>query len=232
MTGLEQLAWAGALDALAAARGNERRAALWRLGIAARSLAAAPGAAARPRDRDAGATARDPLGAGRGCSPTTRRAASRSAITRSGSCARARTGRDQRRAGPVDDGAVAVAGLVVARQRPETASGVVFMLLEDEHGASTWSSPPSTSATGVVRAPLVLAKGRLERREGDVNVLVQTIAELERTAAAQGRPPAARLREEGEPASSPPAAKSPASSPSPSCARSPRLADSFGRRGR
>src|SRR4029450_12232605 len=28
---------------------------------------------------------------------------------------------------------VAIAGLVVARQRPSTANGIVFMLLEDEH---------------------------------------------------------------------------------------------------
>src|SRR6185312_7133585 len=33
------------------------------------------------------------------------------------------------------DGAVVeVAGMVVARQRPETAKGIVFMLLEDERG--------------------------------------------------------------------------------------------------
>jgi error-prone DNA polymerase len=29
---------------------------------------------------------------------------------------------------------VACAGMAVARQRPSTANGVVFMLLEDEHG--------------------------------------------------------------------------------------------------
>ena len=37
---------------------------------------------------------------------------------------------------------VAVAGLAVARQRPATASGVVFMLIEDEHGQMNLIIPP------------------------------------------------------------------------------------------
>ena len=37
---------------------------------------------------------------------------------------------------------IAVAGLVVARQRPSTANGVVFMLLEDEHGQVNLIVPP------------------------------------------------------------------------------------------
>src|ERR671923_2008901 len=38
---------------------------------------------------------------------------------------------------------VAIAGLVVARQRPATANGVVFMLLEDEHGQVNLVVPPA-----------------------------------------------------------------------------------------
>ena len=37
---------------------------------------------------------------------------------------------------------VAIAGLVVARQRPSTANGIVFMLLEDEHGQVNLVVPP------------------------------------------------------------------------------------------
>ena len=37
---------------------------------------------------------------------------------------------------------VSVAGLAVARQRPATASGVVFMLIEDEHGQMNLIIPP------------------------------------------------------------------------------------------
>ena len=43
---------------------------------------------------------------------------------------------------------VAVAGMVVARQRPATANGVVFMLLEDEHAQVNLIVPPRcTSAS-------------------------------------------------------------------------------------
>jgi error-prone DNA polymerase len=82
-----------------------------------------------------------------------------------------------------DGGTVEVAGLVVARQRPATAKGVVFMLLEDEHGTINLVVPPPVFERfrGVVRAaPLVLAKGRLERRQGAINVVVDRIRALQR----------------------------------------------------
>ena len=41
-----------------------------------------------------------------------------------------------------DGGTVEVAGMVVARQRPATARGVVFMLLEDERGTVNLVVPP------------------------------------------------------------------------------------------
>jgi error-prone DNA polymerase len=78
---------------------------------------------------------------------------------------------------------VRVAGLVVARQRPATAKGVTFMLLEDERGTINLIVPPPVHERHrlAVRAePLVLATGRLERREGTTNVLVDRIERLER----------------------------------------------------
>jgi error-prone DNA polymerase len=78
---------------------------------------------------------------------------------------------------------VRVAGLVVARQRPATANGMTFMLLEDEHGTiNLIVTPPVHDRFRVaVRAePLVGADGRLERREGTVNVVVDRIWRLER----------------------------------------------------
>jgi error-prone DNA polymerase len=78
---------------------------------------------------------------------------------------------------------VRVAGLVVARQRPATAKGVTFMLLEDELGTINLIVPPPIQERFrlAVRAePLVLAAGRLERREGTTNVLVDRIERLER----------------------------------------------------
>ena len=80
---------------------------------------------------------------------------------------------------------VSVAGIVVARQRPETASGVVFMLIEDELGTVNLIVPPHVYERHrhIVRAePLVLVEGRLERPErggGTINVLVRTLRSLE-----------------------------------------------------
>ena len=79
---------------------------------------------------------------------------------------------------------VQVAGMVVARQRPGTASGVVFMLLEDEHGTINLIVPPKLyerSRLTVRTEPLVLAAGRLERHPaagGGINVLVERIEPL------------------------------------------------------
>ena len=76
---------------------------------------------------------------------------------------------------------VAVAGLVVARQRPATANGVVFMLLEDEHGQVNLIVPPPVydRYRAVVRGePLLLARGRFERVERNRNVVVEELATL------------------------------------------------------
>jgi error-prone DNA polymerase len=76
---------------------------------------------------------------------------------------------------------VAVAGFVVARQRPQTANGIVFMLLEDELGTVNLIVPPPVyerCRAAVRAAPLVRAVGRLERHEGITNVVVSEVAEL------------------------------------------------------
>jgi error-prone DNA polymerase len=76
---------------------------------------------------------------------------------------------------------IAVAGMVVARQRPATANGVVFMLLEDEHGQMNLIVPPPAydRYRAVVRGePLVLARGRFERYERNRNVVVEELVTL------------------------------------------------------
>jgi error-prone DNA polymerase len=76
---------------------------------------------------------------------------------------------------------VLVAGLVVARQRPATANGVVFMLLEDEHGQMNLIVPPQVydRFRAIVRAePLVLAQGKFEHMGRNRNVLVRRIETL------------------------------------------------------
>jgi error-prone DNA polymerase len=84
---------------------------------------------------------------------------------------------------------VAVAGMAVARQRPATANGIVFMLLEDEFGQVNLIVPPQVydAHRAIVRGePLVLARGRFERRGENRNVLVtglETLSALAREAA-------------------------------------------------
>ena len=76
---------------------------------------------------------------------------------------------------------VAVAGMAVARQRPATANGVVFMLIEDEFGAVNLIVPPSVydRHRAIVRGePLILARGRFERIERNQNVLVRSLETL------------------------------------------------------
>jgi error-prone DNA polymerase len=76
---------------------------------------------------------------------------------------------------------VALAGLVVARQRPATANGVVFMLVEDEYGQTNLIVPPPAYERyrAVVRGePLVLARGRYEQYDRNRNVVVEEIVTL------------------------------------------------------
>lgn len=83
----------------------------------------------------------------------------------------------------LEDGeGVEVAGMVVARQRPETAKGITFMLLEDERGTINLivPSPVYERCRSLVRtAPLLRLRGRLERREGSTNVIVSELRALE-----------------------------------------------------
>jgi error-prone DNA polymerase len=76
---------------------------------------------------------------------------------------------------------VKVAGMVVARQRPATANGVVFMLLEDERGTINLIVPPPVverCRLAVRTSGFVQAAGKLEHREGTTNVVVSRIERL------------------------------------------------------
>ena len=80
-----------------------------------------------------------------------------------------------------DRSRVAVAGMAVARQRPSTANGVVFMLLEDEFGQMNLIVPPPVYERyrAIVRGePLILAHGTFERIERNQNVVVRTLETL------------------------------------------------------
>ena len=62
------------------------------------------------------------------------------------------------------------AGLVISRQRPGTATGVVFITLEDETGIINlivWSSLVESQRREVLSARLLGVRGEVQR-EGDV----------------------------------------------------------------
>jgi error-prone DNA polymerase len=76
---------------------------------------------------------------------------------------------------------VQLAGLVVARQRPATANGVVFMLLEDELAQVNLIVLPQVYERyrAVVRSePLLLVRGRYEHSDRNRNVLVGELISL------------------------------------------------------
>jgi error-prone DNA polymerase len=77
---------------------------------------------------------------------------------------------------------VKVAGLVVARQRPGTAGGIVFVLLEDEHGTINLIIPAQIyerHRLTVRTEPLMIVEGKLERlvaAGGSISVLVDRVS--------------------------------------------------------
>ncbi|MBA2296666.1 MAG: error-prone DNA polymerase, partial [Actinobacteria bacterium] len=76
---------------------------------------------------------------------------------------------------------VAFAGLAIARQRPATAHGIVFMLLEDELGQVNLIVSPEVYERhrAIVRGePLLLVRGRFERLGENRNIVVDELESL------------------------------------------------------
>ena len=79
---------------------------------------------------------------------------------------------------------IRIGGLVVARQRPGTANGTVFVLLEDEHGTINLIIPPhiyERQRLTVRTESLMLVEGKLERfaaAGGAINVLVDRVGSI------------------------------------------------------
>jgi len=73
---------------------------------------------------------------------------------------------------------VTVAGLVLVRQRPGTASGVMFMTLEDETAAANLIIWPRVyeKYRRASRANAVLAAGRVQRESGVIHLIVSSLS--------------------------------------------------------
>ena len=200
---LAQLAWAGACDSLGA-RQASRREVLWELGVAApgepvagRHAALAPARRARragaARARAVGVDDRrlrhDRADARRA---TRWRCCATSCRPATVSCRDLETLRHEQR--------VRIGGLVVARQRPGTAKGIVFILIEDEFGTVNLIVPPPVYERHrlLVRSePLLIATGRLEKLAiagGAINIYVDDLEALDRRRQVAEMPRSSRSR--------------------------------------
>jgi error-prone DNA polymerase len=200
---LELLAWSGACDTLAVAGavggtgvggtsslrpGFARRVALWQLGVMAPGRTVPGGTQlALPLDLPAPPSLRDlteweamladygTTGLTTGAHPL--------ALLRERMAPDTITSRDLEEL--AHGRRVRIGGLVVARQRPGTASGIVFLLLEDEYGTINLVVPPQIYERHrlVVRTePLMMVSGKLEKLAaagGAINVLVDWVGSID-----------------------------------------------------
>jgi error-prone DNA polymerase len=186
---LELLAWSGACDVLVAegARGSPRRTALWQLGVATPGRNVPGGTQlALPLDLPAPPGLRklsdwESMLADYGTMGLTVQTHPL-ALLRDRLAPQAATSQDLEL---LEHGTrVKVGGLVVARQRPGTANGVVFVLLEDEFGTINLIVPAQVyerNRLTVRTEPLMLVEGKLERFAaggGVVNVLVDKVGSI------------------------------------------------------
>ena len=76
---------------------------------------------------------------------------------------------------------IVAAGLVVGRQRPQTASGVTFVTLEDEHGminVVVWRQLAERQRQPFLGARLLLVEGRLEAENGVRHLVARRLQDL------------------------------------------------------
>ncbi|MDH5799099.1 MAG: OB-fold nucleic acid binding domain-containing protein, partial [Paracoccaceae bacterium] len=76
---------------------------------------------------------------------------------------------------------VCVAGLVLVRQRPGTAKGVIFVTLEDETGVANvvvWRTVYEKFRRAVIAGRLLRVTGRLQREGSVEHVIAEKIEDL------------------------------------------------------
>jgi error-prone DNA polymerase len=188
---LEQLAWSGACDGLLAEEGArvgaDRRSALWQLGLASPAvgvegesesgrkmsqLALPLELPAAPPLRKLGRWQRliadystSGVTVGDHAMAVLRERLTAHRLATSAQLARLPSGCE-----------IALAGLVIARQRPGTANGTMFLLFEDEFGTVNLIVPREVyeRRRHLARAePLLLARGRLERHQEGVRTVLR-----------------------------------------------------------
>ena len=82
---------------------------------------------------------------------------------------------------PPNGARITVAGLVILRQRPGTAKGVIFITLEDETGTVNvivWRKLFELNRRAVIVARLLRVTGTLQRADGVTHVIAQNIEDI------------------------------------------------------
>ena len=88
-------------------------------------------------------------------------------------------------------GRVTVTGLVITRQRPGTASGVIFLTLEDETGTANvvvWKTIYETFRKAVIAGRLVRVRGRIERDGPVMHLIAEYVEDVSTLLTTLGRP--------------------------------------------
>ena len=79
------------------------------------------------------------------------------------------------------DRRVTVAGIVLVRQRPGSASGVIFMTLEDETGINNiifWPAVFANYRHRILQTKLMIVEGELQSQEGIIHVVAQRVQDF------------------------------------------------------
>lgn len=93
---------------------------------------------------------------------------------------------------PQARGRITVTGLVITRQRPGTASGVIFLTLEDETGVANivvWKRVYETFRKAVIAGRLLRITGRIERDGPVSHLIAERVEDLSQLLATIGRAP-------------------------------------------
>ena len=82
---------------------------------------------------------------------------------------------------PPEGARVTVAGLVILRQRPGTAKGVIFLTLEDETGVVNivvWRKLYERFRRAVIAGRLLRITGRLQRENNVIHIIAEQIEDI------------------------------------------------------
>ncbi len=82
---------------------------------------------------------------------------------------------------PAEGARICVAGLVILRQRPGTAKGVIFLTLEDETGVVNiivWRAMYEKFRRAVISGRMLRVTGRLQRAHSVTHILAEQIEDI------------------------------------------------------